>query len=114
MGDQVRVLRGINVGKEGIIIRVDSDRCQFVESGTSETLEVFSRDLALWSPTAVALVADTFGPYELHELVILEESQVSGVIIEVAKDWCKILTNKVRALMDCQGFVMVLVLSGSA
>lgn len=37
-----------------------------------------------------------FGTYELHDLVVLDSNTV-GVIISIAKDSCKVLTNKVRA-----------------
>ena len=37
----------------------------------------------------------SFGKYELHDLLMLDDGSV-GVLIAVAKDSCKVLTNKVR------------------
>lgn len=34
-----------------------------------------------------------FGPYELHDLVVLDQATV-GVIVEISKDACKVLTNQ--------------------
>jgi len=34
-----------------------------------------------------------FGPYELHDLVVLDQATV-GVIVEISKDSCKVLTNQ--------------------
>ena len=36
----------------------------------------------------------SFGKYELHDLLMLDDGSV-GVLIAVAKDFCKVLTNKV-------------------
>ena len=36
----------------------------------------------------------SFGKYELHDLLMLDDGSV-GVLIAVAKDSCKVLTNKV-------------------
>ena len=38
--------------------------------------------------------ACSFGNYELHDLLMLDDGSV-GVLIAVAKDSCKVLTNKV-------------------
>ena len=42
--------------------------------------------------TSVAL-ACRLGAYELHDLVVLDQNVV-GVIISIAKDSCKVLTNR--------------------
>ena len=35
----------------------------------------------------------SFGPYELHDLVVLDQSTV-GVIVEISKEACKVLSNQ--------------------
>lgn len=45
------------------------------------------------------MFACSFGNYELHDLLMLDDGSV-GVLIAVAKDSCKVLTNKVSTYID--------------
>ena len=48
----------------------------------------------------------SFGKYELHDLLMLDDGSV-GVLIAVAKDSCKVLTNKVCAQIDQHAYVHI-------
>ncbi|BDA45194.1 Transcription elongation factor SPT5 [Coccomyxa sp. Obi] len=90
-GDYVRVNSGQHEGQTGMIVSVEEPICVLMTDATREQLQVFTRDLA--ESSNVASGVDTFGAYELHDLVVLDQTTV-GVIISVAKDSCKVLTNK--------------------
>lgn len=69
-GDHVKVMTGQNVDETGLVIRVRDDIVTFLSDLTLREVEVFSRDLRV--AAEVGSSVNTFGQYELHDLVQLE------------------------------------------
>lgn len=69
-GDHVKVMTGQNVDESGLVIRVRDDIVTFLSDLTLKEVEVFSRDLRV--AAEVGSSTNTFGQFELHDIVQLE------------------------------------------
>ncbi|KAK9820946.1 hypothetical protein WJX81_001276 [Elliptochloris bilobata] len=91
-GDHVRVAGGQHEGQTGMVVRVEGAACVLVSDAAKVELRVFARDLS--EAAAAASGPDTFGEYELHNLVALDGPQTVGVLVNVSKDTARVLTNQ--------------------
>lgn len=92
-GDHVKVVNGSHSGETGMVVRVEGPVCYIFTDATKEEIKAFSRDLT--ETAAAATTIDSIGDYDLFDLVLLDSSTV-GVIVNVEKDSCKVLTNQGR------------------
>ncbi|KAK9811747.1 hypothetical protein WJX72_009461 [[Myrmecia] bisecta] len=91
-GDHVKVIHGKHEGVTGMVVRVEDGTCYVFADNTREEIRVFSRDLTESAEIGMTGL-DTFGQYELHDLVVLDQ-QTAGIIVAVDKDTCRVLTNQ--------------------
>ncbi|KAK9835687.1 hypothetical protein WJX74_005873 [Apatococcus lobatus] len=95
-GDHVKVMSGLSEGKTGMVVRVEDHLCILLADHSREELRVFSRNLQEISDAATAVGEEThaFIGYEMHDLVQLATGDVVGVIVDIGKDTCRVLTNQ--------------------
>eukprot|EP00884_Botryococcus_braunii_P016048 jgi/Botrbrau1/3126/Bobra.0070s0099.1 len=93
-GDHVKVVNGAAAGQTGMVVSVDTETgiCVILTDAHKEELRVFTRDLSESQETASA-AHDTWGEYELHNLVVLDQTTV-GVIVAIEADSARVLTNQ--------------------
>ncbi|MBW0463912.1 hypothetical protein O181_003627 [Austropuccinia psidii MF-1] len=87
-GDHVKVLTGQNVDETGLVIRVREEVVTFLSDLSCKEVEVFARDLRV--AAEVGSSANTFGQFELYDLVQLDP-QTTGVIFKIERDTFKVL-----------------------
>jgi transcription elongation factor SPT5 len=69
-GDHVKVMAGQNMDETGLVIRVREDVVTFLSDLSCKEVEAFARDLRV--AAEVGSSANTFGQFELYDLVQLE------------------------------------------
>ena len=89
-GSTVRVLHGKHEGVVGMVVKVERDVAHIFSTVSNEEFQVFMHDLADSEETTQRI--DTIGEYALHDLAMLEGSEV-GCIIRVEKDVAFVMTN---------------------
>ncbi|BBN10641.1 transcription elongation factor SPT5 [Marchantia polymorpha subsp. ruderalis] len=87
-GDHVKVVAGTHEGATGMIVRVDLGSVVILSDTTKEDIKVFTANIVESSEVTSGL--NKLGDYELHDLVLLDQSTV-GVIVRVEKDSCQVL-----------------------
>ncbi|CAI6009806.1 unnamed protein product [Closterium sp. NIES-65] len=87
-GDHVKVVAGQNDGVTGMIVKVDGHIAIVLSDTSREHVRVFTRDLM--SSSEVTAGPSQIGDYELHDLVLLDQT-TAGVIVKVEKTGCVVL-----------------------
>lgn len=82
-GDHVKVMAGQNLDETGLVIRVREEVVTFLSDLSCKEVEVFARDLRV--AAEVGSGANTFGQFELYDLVQLEYVQPSFSLIHLLK-----------------------------
>ncbi|EFN50704.1 hypothetical protein CHLNCDRAFT_142577 [Chlorella variabilis] len=82
-GEHVKVIHGQLKGETGMVWGVEGPFCYIFTDATQQELRVFTRDLTLAVATSSSL--DSLGGYEMHDLVVLDNTTV-GVIVNVEQD----------------------------
>jgi len=100
VGDHVRVIAGEHSGETGLVVAVDTAGAgggvaTVLSDATKAEVRAFTKDLAECGEATHGLTQ--FGDYALGDLVALDQATV-GVIINVEKEACQVLTN--RGLAD--------------
>eukprot|EP00898_Chlorokybus_atmophyticus_P002859 jgi/Chlat1/3574/Chrsp234S03564 len=89
-GDHVKVLAGRHESETGMVVHVHNNVLVILSDVSMKNIEVFARDVV--ECTEVTGGFDTFGNFQLHDLVLLDNSSF-GMIIKVEKEACQVLTN---------------------
>ncbi|PRW59844.1 transcription elongation factor SPT5-like protein 1 [Chlorella sorokiniana] len=92
-GEHVKVVHGQHEGETGMVVRVETPVAYVFTDSSHQEIKVFVRDLTL--AVATASSADSLGGYEMHDLVVLDNTTV-GVIVNVEQDALRVLTNQGR------------------
>ncbi|KAA6417274.1 MAG: hypothetical protein FRX49_12763 [Trebouxia sp. A1-2] len=79
-GDHVTVTGGAYVGRRGTVVKVKNKVCYVFDEVAQQEFQVFARDLS-------------FGDYDLHDLIELDQQTV-GVMIQADAETCQVLTNR--------------------
>ncbi|KAI8456704.1 hypothetical protein BY996DRAFT_8441431 [Phakopsora pachyrhizi] len=87
-GDHVKVMAGQNLDETGLVIRVREEIVTFLSDLSCKEVEVFARDLRV--AAEVGSSANTFGQFELYDLVQLDP-QTTGVIFKIERDIFKVI-----------------------
>ncbi|CAM6125018.1 unnamed protein product [Calypogeia fissa] len=87
-GDHVKVIAGTHEGATGMIVRADAESVVILSDSTREDIKVFTANIVESSEVTSGL--NKLGEYELHDLVLLDQSTV-GLIVRVDRDGCQIL-----------------------
>ncbi|CAI7854316.1 unnamed protein product [Closterium sp. NIES-54] len=87
-GDHVKVVAGQNDGVTGMIVKVEGHIAIVLSDTSREHVRVFTRDLM--SSSEVTAGPSQIGDYELHDLVLLDQT-TAGVIVKVEKTGCVVL-----------------------
>jgi transcription elongation factor SPT5 len=87
-GDHVKVIAGTHEGATGMIVRADAESVIILSDSTREDIKVFTTNIVESSEVTSGL--NKLGEYELHDLVLLDQSTV-GLIVRVDRDGCQIL-----------------------
>lgn len=87
-GDHVKVMAGQNTDETGLVIRVREDVVTFLSDLSCKEVEAFARDLRV--AAEVGSSANTFGQFELYDLVQLDP-QTTGVIFKIERNVFKVI-----------------------
>ncbi|PLW52216.1 hypothetical protein PCANC_02297 [Puccinia coronata f. sp. avenae] len=87
-GDHVKVMAGQNMDETGLVIRVREDVVTFLSDLSCKEVEAFARDLRV--AAEVGSSANTFGQFELYDLVQLDP-QTTGVIFKIERNTFKVI-----------------------
>ncbi|OAV91011.1 hypothetical protein PTTG_04800 [Puccinia triticina 1-1 BBBD Race 1] len=87
-GDHVKVMAGQNTDETGLVIRVREDIVTFLSDLSCKEVEAFTRDLRV--AAEVGSSANTFGQFELYDLVQLDP-QTTGTIFKIERNTFKVI-----------------------
>ncbi|KNZ47989.1 hypothetical protein VP01_599g7 [Puccinia sorghi] len=87
-GDHVKVMAGQNTDETGLVIRVREEVVTFLSDISCKEVEAFARDLRV--AAEVGSSANTFGQFELYDLVQLDP-QTTGVIFKIERNTFKVI-----------------------
>jgi len=87
-GDHVKVMAGQNTDETGLVIRVREEVVTFLSDLSCKEVEAFARDLRV--AAEVGSSANTFGQFELYDLVQLDP-QTTGVIFKIERNTFKVI-----------------------
>ncbi|KAH9468034.1 hypothetical protein Pst134EA_011655 [Puccinia striiformis f. sp. tritici] len=87
-GDHVKVMAGQNTDETGLVIRVREDVVTFLSDLSCKEVEAFARDLRV--AAEVGSSANTFGQFELYDLVQLDP-QTTGAIFKIERNTFKVI-----------------------
>lgn len=87
-GDHVKVVSGKHEGTTGMVVKVEGHILVILSDTTKEDIRVFADHVVESSEVTSGLTK--LGEYELHDLVLLDQTNV-GTIIRVETDGCQVL-----------------------
>lgn len=97
-GDYVRVIEGVNSGKEGFVMKVQEDTATLMSDGLSNQIKAFVNDLVYCNDSTrnIQVVNKSnadLQQYSKFDLIKLNDKKTVGIVLVVGSNTLKVLDN---------------------